>query len=237
MLSREQCREIDRYAIDELGIPGIVLMENAGRGCSEVLLQTLAVQSHSNPSSKERIGVVICCGPGNNGGDGFVIARHLHLAGLTVKVLLFAPIDRYRGDAQTNLQIIERMQLPIVSCDFASNWEVLIENMQAVEDEPTQWVIDALLGTGAAGNLSPQVKSAVEAMNRVSARRLAVDIPTGLDCDTGRVADIAVESDITCTFVDHKLGFNHPSALQYLGKVATIGIGAPWSSKDDRQGR
>src|SRR5688500_7504074 len=103
ILSREQCRELDRRAIEEYGIPGLVLMENAGRGCVDVL---------------ERLGiggpVVILCGKGNNGGDGFVIARHLELRGHACRVLLLRPPDELTGDAATNFAILRRTGVPIV---------------------------------------------------------------------------------------------------------------------------
>src|SRR5439155_1097463 len=102
-LTRNEVREIDRRAIEEFGVPGVVLMENAGRGAAEVLL-SLGV---SGP-------VVICCGKGNNGGDGFVIARHLDNCGVGVRVLLFARPDELTGDAAVNFRIIERSGLPIV---------------------------------------------------------------------------------------------------------------------------
>src|SRR5437762_4226923 len=165
-LNREQVREIDRRAIEEFGVPGVVLMENAGRGAAEVLLSLGA----NGP-------VVICCGKGNNGGDGFVIARHLDNRGVGVRVLLFARPEELTGDAAVNFRIIERAGLPIlIQPDLAA---------LAGELAPAAWVVDALFGTGLSGALRPPFDAIIAAINASGRPVLAVDIPSGLDCDTG----------------------------------------------------
>src|SRR5207302_5011864 len=134
--TRAEVREIDRRAIEEFGVPGVVLMENAGRGAAGVLL-SLGI---GGP-------VLICCGKGNNGGDGFVIARHLDNRGVGVRVLLFARPEELTGDAAINFRIIERSGLPIViQPDPAA---------LAGELAPTAWVVDALFGTGLTGGVRP----------------------------------------------------------------------------------
>jgi NAD(P)H-hydrate epimerase len=247
MLTREQCRAIDHHAIEVLGIPGIVLMENAGHGCAQVLWHALgekeAEQSDSDflqPSlifshvqiaeinnARRKPAVVVCCGPGNNGGDGLVIARHLFLAGVPLKIVLVAERARYRGDALVNLRIVENLDMEIV--DFVPNrsqsdWLNCIDKVQQLK---TEWVVDALLGTGAQGGLTGSMKAIVEAINDCRARRLAVDVPTGLDCDSGETSGCAVRANLTCTFVASKVGFKNSRAVPYLGKVVVVGIGAP----------
>src|SRR5437867_7075836 len=132
-LSREEVRELDRRAIEEFGVPGVVLMENAGRGAAEVLV-----------GLRCRGPVVICCGKGNNGGDGFVIARHLDNMEIPVRVLLFAKADELSGDAAINYQIIAKAGLPIESA-AAKDWsaERIHQGLAAAD-----WIVDALFGTG-----------------------------------------------------------------------------------------
>ena len=283
MLTREQARQIDRTAIQEMKIPGIVLMENAGRGCAEILLREITDLNTKDPQpgkmkntpfspkgqtplqteprgnlkkgadplqasdlsrylvSPERAsplfqitskhGVVICCGPGNNGGDGFVIARHLHLAGVPVKIIVLANPQQYRGDAAVNWQIVQRMPIETV---FSSQDNILSQKdfdiasqLSTVTEVLTTWIVDAILGTGSSGPLRQSLVPWVQAINQASARRLAVDLPTGMDCDTGVVDPVAIVADITCTFVDWKQGFTHPDADRYLGRVEIVNIGCP----------
>jgi NAD(P)H-hydrate epimerase len=202
-LSREQVRAVDRRAIDVYGMSGLVLMENAGRGCVDVL-QSLGC---GGP-------VAVVCGKGNNAGDGFVIARHLSIRGIAVKVLLTAPAAELRGDAAANFAIILKCGLPIL--DFSES-----------ELSGADWIVDALLGTGSTGAPRPPMDVAIRAMNASPARKLAVDLPSGLDCDTGVPADPTFRADHTCTFVATKLGFANPLAAPYLGQVHILDIGTP----------
>src|SRR5438128_738741 len=126
-LSREQVREVDRRAIAEYGMSGLVLMENAGRGCVDVLCEQ--AELHRGRSLQDGGAVAIICGKGNNAGDGFVIARHLDLRGVSVKVVLLGAPDELRGDAAANYKIIERMKLPLADlsrdyCDAAFAKEI-----------------------------------------------------------------------------------------------------------------
>ena len=150
-------------------------MENAGRNCAEKLLW----HSHHQPRSEQA--VVILSGSGNNGGDGFVIARHLYNVGVKVKVVLFSPVERYSGDALTNLNALSRLRMPVV--EFDSDWsdEKLNSVLSKVRRCTTTWVVDALLGTGAKGEPRSSIARGVNAANAMSVRRFAVDIPTGLD--------------------------------------------------------
>ena len=211
-LGREEVRAIDRRAIEGFGVPGIVLMENAGRGTAEVL-RTLGVRGP----------VVICCGKGNNGGDGYVIARHLDNAGVPVRVLLFCRPEELTGDAAIAYRIIARSGLAVV--DFAA--QPLDDAALSRELVAADWVLDALFGTGLSGPVRPPFDRVIAAINAGPARVLAVDIPSGLDCDTGVPLGTAVRAHHTVTFVARKKGFANPAAVEWLGRVHVVGIGAP----------
>jgi NAD(P)H-hydrate epimerase len=211
-LSHDQVREVDRRAIEEFGLPGVALMENAGRGCAE-LLRGLGTAGR----------VVVCCGKGNNGGDGFVIARYLDNWGVPVGVLLFAPPDQLTGDARTNYHVIQKSGLPITVHAAASvdPGEVRRELAGA------EWVVDALFGTGLSGPLRAPFDAVVEAINAGPAKVFAVDIPSGLDCDTGRPLGPTVRARHTATFVALKKGFAAPTARDWVGQVHVLDIGVP----------
>jgi NAD(P)H-hydrate epimerase len=212
-LTREQARTLDRRAMEEFGVPGVVLMENAGRGMAE-LLRALGVQGP----------VVVCCGKGNNGGDGFVIARHLDNAGVNVRVLLFADPDRLTGDAAVNYRILARAGSPLVE---AYAGEVLNEEKLGRALVAADWVVDALFGSGLQGPVRPPYDRVIEAINASGKRVFAVDIPSGLDSDTGRPLGPTVRADHTATVVAVKKGFLEPSAAAWLGQVHVIDMGAP----------
>lgn len=209
-LTREQCRALDRRAIEEFGIPGMVLMENAGRGTVDVL---------------ERLGidgpVAILCGKGNNAGDGFVIARHLAVRGHECRVLLLRPPSDFTGDAATNFAILERTGASIIA-----------PTLQRAEASPPEldgahWLIDALLGTGAHGEPRPPFDTAIDWINArpATTKALAVDLPSGLDCDTGQPASHTVRADHTCTYAAMKIGFTQLAAKPYVGTVHVCDIG------------
>ncbi len=227
-LSRAQVREVDRRAIHEYGMSGLVLMENAGRGTTDVLCELLpkvpALPGGRATSSKALPNplVTIVCGKGNNGGDGFVIARHLDLRGIQVKVLLLAPPGELSGDAAANFNIIQNVGIAIDS--FAAPLDV-----GKFEDATTgsAWLVDAILGTGAVGEPKSPYAEAIDRMNANGLPILAVDLPSGLDCDTGGLARHTIRAAHTCTFVAAKPGFFAPGASQYVGKLHVVDIGAP----------
>jgi NAD(P)H-hydrate epimerase len=214
-LTREQSRALDRRAIDDFGIPGMVLMENAGRGCVDVL---------------ERVGingrVVILCGKGNNAGDGFVIARHLEIRGYECLVLLLSPPDRFTGDAKTNFAILQKANASIVDLSQRAGLSL---SKPSKELTGAAWLIDAILGTGAQGEPRPPFDTAIDWINArpAATKALAVDVPSGLDCDTGQPATHTVRADHTCTFAAMKIGFLQPNAKPYIGTVHVCDIGVP----------
>jgi len=211
-LSRAQVRELDRRAIQDYGVPGEMLMENAGRGAAELLI---ALGIHGR--------VVVCCGKGNNGGDGFVIARHLDLRRVPVRVLLFAKPETLTGEAALNYRIFSTAKIPLRVIDDASASEADLN----AELAGGEWVVDALFGTGLTGAVRAPFDQIIAAINRSPARAFAVDIPSGLDCDTGAPLGETVQAEHTATFVALKKGFANPEAERFLGKVHIIDIGAP----------
>ncbi len=209
--TRRQSRRVDQLAVDQFGFCSLVLMENAGRGVADVLCR-LGV---AGP-------VVICCGRGNNAGDGFVIARHLDLRGHAVRVLLWARPEELAGDAASNFAILSKTDVPI-------------EVFEASHDEPrlarlldgAAWIVDALLGTGARGEPRPPFDAVIDQVNAAGPPIAAVDLPSGLDCDTGEPARHTIRAAETCTFVMPKTGFSAAAAAPFLGRLHVLDIGVP----------
>jgi NAD(P)H-hydrate epimerase len=213
VLTRAQSRRVDQLAVDEYGFSGLVLMENAGRGVADVLCR-LGI---ADP-------VAICCGRGNNAGDGFVIARHLDLRGYPVRVLLWAEPEELTGDAAVNFKILRKTEVPIeVFGAGAATGHDRARLAKCLED--TAWIVDALLGTGARGAPRPPLDLVIDQLNAAAAPKLAVDVPSGLDCDTGLPAVHAIHAVATCTFVATKVGFSRPEAAACLGQVHVLDIG------------
>ena len=212
-LTRDQARRLDARAMSDFGVPGVVLMENAGRSMAELLLSLGATGL-----------VVICCGRGNNGGDGFVIARHLDIAGVAVRVLLFADPATLHDDAAINYQICVKSALDVQTILSADPLDV---GRYQTAFQSAAWLVDALFGTGLSRAVSAPLDRVIEAMNAAPGRRFAVDIPSGLDADTGRPLGACVRADHTATVVAPKAGFAAPEARPYLGQVHVVGMGAP----------
>ena len=209
-LTRAQVRSVDQTAINEYGIPGIVLMENAGSRAAEIIHQVV-------PEGP----IDILCGVGNNGGDGYVIARHLQLMGRKVRILCAVAVDKLRGDAHINAMIAVRSEIPMKIVDP----EAWAANIPALDHSVA--VVDALLGTGARGLLRGRYRDLVNMANMHSGIRIAIDIPTGMDCDTGEVSEPTFVADHTITFVAEKAGFKKNNADDYVGVVHVVGIGVP----------
>ena len=196
---------------------GLVLMENAGRGTADVLCRLAGTEAGG------RLGrVVVCCGKGNNAGDGFVIARHLDLRGHEVRVLVWADPAELTGDAGANFQILLHTGVPIEVFGNRHDAARLAQQLAGAD-----WIVDALLGTGARGEPRPPLDAVIDQLNAAAAKRLAVDLPSGLDCDTGAAAQHTIRADETCTFVAMKRGFATPGAEQYTGRIHVLDIGAP----------
>ncbi|HEY2838948.1 MAG TPA: NAD(P)H-hydrate epimerase, partial [Pirellulales bacterium] len=155
-------------------------------------------------------------------GDGFVLARHLDLRGLPVRVALSADPANLRGDAATNFAILSRSDIPIEIFGDTHDAPRLERMLKGAE-----WIVDALLGTGSRGEPRPPLDQVIEQLNAHPAPKLAVDLPSGLDCDTGVATTHTIRADHTCTFVAQKPGFLVPSAHAFTGEVHVLDIGAP----------
>src|SRR6266566_55562 len=166
-LTREQVRQVDRLAIEKYHIPGIVLMENAARGATDVAIEMLGPKSNQN--------VLILCGGGNNGGDGLAAARHLHNRGHAVTIGLLTDPARYKGDAKTNWDIIQSMRLPASPTD-----------PESIRRTRADLILDSIFGTGLTDAPRDPFPQIVDAIRDHGAPVLAVDLPSGLDCDTGQ---------------------------------------------------
>ncbi len=212
-LTRDQIRRVDDLAINRYGIAGIVLMENAGRNAARLINRHLGPSGH----------VFICCGPGNNGGDGCVIARHLHNLGWSVRVMVTGDESRMSADMQANFGIVKAMGLdPIVAVDAAAQ----LAAVNSIREDDV--VVDALLGTGFAGEVRSPTAELIGTLNGTRRRAVvAVDVPSGLDCQSGQAGGAAVCADLTITFVARKSGFDSPEAASYVGRVEVVDIGAP----------
>jgi len=210
-LSRAEVRDVDRRAINEYGLAGVVLMENAGRGAAE-LLQRLEARGP----------IVICAGKGNNGGDGFVIARHLDRMHIAARVLLFCRPADLSGDAAINYRVLERAGLAGLVLGATPDIELLKAELASAD-----WIVDALLGTGTRGTIQEPISTVIEAINAANKKVLAVDLPSGLDCDSGKPLGICIKANHTATFVSRKRGFDNPESAEWTGTVHVIDIGVP----------
>jgi len=213
-MTRDEVRAFDDWAVRQLGLPGMVLMENAGRSCADLIRQKLA--------GVDRPKVCIFCGTGNNGGDGFVIARHLLNDGLLPTVVLCGDANKVAGDAKTNLDVLRLMGRPIEEPDLTDrSLEVRVKALA----HGANLIVDAIFGTGLKGEVSPPYARLIDTINGMGDAILAVDIPSGLDCDTGRPLGVAIRAAGTVTFVAVKKGFLSPEAKPYTGDVTVVSIG------------
>jgi len=232
MLSREEVREIDRRAVGEYGMSSLVLMENAGRGVA-VLVRRL------NPDKKR---VNILCGPGNNGGDGFVIARHLQNHGWPARLWLFAPTHastatimkfglspKLSADADANFRIAALGGFEIGFVDSAQPRlsETVLKQLTQEITLDEGWIVDCLFGTGLDRPMDAPFDELAAMVNASGNPVLAVDIPSGLDADTGQPLGVTIKAAHTATFVGWKKGFAIEESHSWIGEVHTVDIGVP----------
>ncbi len=210
-LTCAQAREIDRRAVIECGMSSLVLMENAARGVLDVLER----QGIAGP-------VLICCGRGNNGGDGLALARLLDVRGCAVSVALWGEDSALSADASANLGILRHCDVRLERFEVADEPDRLARLIDGAD-----WIVDALFGTGFRGEMRAPFDMVVRQLNAACARRLAVDVPSGLNADTGHAAEHTFRADHTVTFVAPKVGFQAPEAGQYLGQIHVADSGAP----------
>ncbi|MCS7306481.1 MAG: NAD(P)H-hydrate epimerase [Thermoguttaceae bacterium] len=288
ILSREQSRLLDRLAMEQYGMSGLVLMENAGRGAVDVLCRlegcfrpaeardscfpdSYLKEARMSPDLKEAptrpetsvsngpsVGqltsasaaslraestwgqkafdwhrlqvrhqdfggpVVICCGRGNNAGDGLVMARHLWLRRHPVQVFLWSKPEELSPDAAANYAILQKAGFPIECFPTGHEPERLAQALAEAS-----WIVDALLGTGARGQPRPPLDTVITQINSAGKPILAVDLPSGLDCDTGQASQPTIRATVTCTFAAAKPGLVRPEAQEYVGRLVVLDIGVP----------
>lgn len=205
VFDRETIQAVDRCAVDEYGLPGIVLMENAARGLAENVAEMIG---------DELARVLIVCGAGNNGGDGYALARHLHNAGVDVALL---PLNepKARTDAGINAAICHKMKLR------------RFEPVQLNGMGDITLVVDAVFGTGLDREVTGKAREVIEWMNASGRPVLAVDVPSGMDCNTGETLGAAVQATRTVTFGGMKTGFLQPMGEALVGEVDVVDIGVP----------
>src|SRR5512145_462068 len=223
VLNTDQMREADRRAIEDLGIPSIVLMENAGRQA------VAAMESAFDDLATSHVGVL--CGRGNNGGDGFVVARTLLQRGVDVAVFVVGPVAEVRGDARTNLEILGRIGLTVVEITSAQDWE-----LHFTEVSECDVIVDAILGTGFRGRLAGLLETIVVDVNGLGVPVVALDVPTGLSADTHTVDGEAIEASMTVTIAAPKIPLVFPPADSNAGDLVIADIGIPYPVIDELDG-
>lgn len=206
---------LDTAAIEKYGIHGLILMENAGRGSAEFIMSEYANECSA--------GAAVLCGPGNNGGDGFVIARHLFQHGINTTIFALAPMEKFKGDALINYKIAKKLDIPF--------FEILSEaDAAALSDQLKKGfglLIDALFGTGLSREVSGRFALAIEAANKSNLPIIAIDIPSGLSGLTGHVLGTAVRAAATCTMAIPKTGLVTCPGFEYTGRLHVVEIGIP----------
>jgi len=214
LASAEQMRQCDADAINTIGIPGIVLMENAGKGtvdCMEKYFRDL--------SGKK---IAIFCGPGNNGGDGLVIARHLHQRGALPTVFLLVPKDKLKGDAAINLNIVKALDLPLLPILNSNDLENHTPTIHACS-----FLVDALFGTGLTRDITGHFSEVITKLNVLPQSTIAVDIPSGLHSDTGQILGTAINAELTVTYGLAKIGHYCYPGREKTGQLEVVDIGIP----------
>jgi ADP-dependent NAD(P)H-hydrate dehydratase / NAD(P)H-hydrate epimerase len=214
VLNAAQMREADRRTIGEIGIPSLVLMENAGR-------QVVAAMETMHGELLERQ-VAVLCGPGNNGGDGFVVARTLLQRGIGVSVFLIGRVANVRGDARTNLEILGRLGLTVVEIGDGQAWELHFSEVRECS-----LIVDAIFGTGLNAPVSGLIESVIADVNASGITVVSIDIPSGLSADAADPIGPCIEADTTVTLGAPKLPLVLPAGETRAGDVVIADIGIP----------
>ena len=243
-LSRAEVRRLDVQAAEELALPTSILMENAGRGAAGWLAELVgavppgaggrpfspppSAEMHDVPRGPALPKVLILCGPGNNGGDGGVVARHLNAWGFRVRVIWFTRSDQLSGDAALQWTILDKSGVDQSAWfdEYPADIDLDLTRFAAILGD-ADWLVDGLLGTGLSRPVEGPLRTVIEAMNHSGKPIFALDLPSGLDADAGLPLGVAVRATATATFVAAKLGFGAPGAADYTGEVAIIDIGLP----------
>jgi len=223
VLNTQQMREADRQTIDDIGIPSVVLMENAGRQA------VAAMEAAFDDLASSKVGVL--CGRGNNGGDGFVVARTLAQRGIEAAVYLLGSVADVRGDARTHLEILGRVGVTVVEVTNAQEWELHFSEVSECD-----LIVDAIVGTGFHGPLTGLLETVVADVNGLGVPVVAIDLPTGVSADSHEVDGEAIEATMTVTLAAPKLPLILPPADAYGGDLVIADIGIPGAVLDELDG-
>src|SRR4051794_36177586 len=223
VLNTQQMREADRQTVDDVGLPSIVLMENAGRQA------VAAMEAAFEDLATSRVGVL--CGRGNNGGDGFVVARTLAQRGIESIVFLLGSVSDVRGDARTNLEILGRVGVTVVEITNAQEWELHFSEISECD-----LIVDAIVGTGFHGPLSGLLETVVADVNGLGVPVVAIDLPTGVSADSHEIEGEAIEASMTVTLAAPKIPLVLPPADLHGGDLVIADIGIPLPILDEIEG-
>jgi hydroxyethylthiazole kinase-like uncharacterized protein yjeF len=223
VLNSQQMREADRRTIEDVGIPSIVLMENAGRQA------VAAMEAAYEDLASSSVGVL--CGRGNNGGDGFVVARTLLQRGVETHVFLLGSVAEVRGDARTNLEVLGRIGLTVVEITDAQEWELHFSEIGECD-----LIVDAVLGTGFNGQLTGLLETVVADVNGMGVPVISIDLPTGVSADTPELHGEAIEASMTVTLAAPKVPLVFPPADSHAGDLVIADIGIPLPILDELEG-
>ena len=224
ILNAAQMREADRFTIEDIGIPSLVLMENAGR-------QVVAAMEAAYESRLDGR-VAVLCGRGNNGGDGFVVARTLLQRGIDTAVFVVGAVSDVRGDARTNLDILGRLGVTVVEVNDEQTWELHFS-----EISQCTLIVDALFGTGLQSPLSGMLETVVADVNASGIPIVSIDLPSGLSADTPHVIGDCIDASMTVTLAAPKLPLVLPPGEGHAGDVVIADIGIPHEVLDGLDGR
>lgn len=228
LVNAEQMQKMDRETIEEFGIPGIVLMESAGRGAFDIIMQKF-----SDIRSME---VCVLAGRGNNGGDAFVIARYLMEQGIAVNIFLLSAIDKVKGDARTNLELARKLAAKHTNASLTEVPDA--ETFEELKEEllDHDLFVDGLLGTGLTSDVRGFFKDVIDTVNLSGQPVFSIDIPSGLNADTGKPCGTAIRATATATFGHAKTGHILPPGDGYTGTPTVIDIGIPGFISDKHHG-
>jgi hydroxyethylthiazole kinase-like uncharacterized protein yjeF len=224
ILSAAQMREADRYTIEEIGIPSLVLMENAGRQVVAAMEATFEDRLSGR--------VAILCGRGNNGGDGFVIARTLLQRGIDAAVFVIGALAEVRGDARTNLDILGRLGVTVVEINDEQNWELHFS-----EISKCTLIVDAIFGTGLKSPIGGMMETVIADVNAADIPIVSIDLPSGLSADTPQRIGDCIDAAMTVTLAAPKLPLVLPPGEAYAGDVVIADIGIPYEVIEGLEGR
>jgi len=223
IVTAEEMRAMDAATIEGIGLPGVVLMENAGRSVADTILEELGLEDDS-PVGPDSPSAAVVCGAGNNGGDGYVIARCLREAGVHATVYLAAATEKIRGDARQHFDVYEQVGGLAVSIADAASFAEHKEEIQLADV-----VVDCVFGTGLDRAVEGRYRRLIELINQSSGYRVAVDIPSGLSADNGETLGVAVDADCTVTMAFLKVGLVVSPGFAKCGEVHVAEIGIPRS--------